>query len=138
MTCAKASLHAPACWGADPESFFGPADSGEHHPLFDWERRALAVCAACPVQAACLAAALGFPADEQHGVIGATTAAQRRVLLRTAGRRPSRTSVEEDPNVTAARLAAAGASARQIAKQLHLNERRVQRWLATHRAEGVA
>ena len=122
-----------ACWGVDPEIFYGPADSADDQPVLAWERRALAVCASCPIRVTCLTGALEFPADEQHGVIGGMTAGQRRMLLRTSRRRPSRSSVEEDPNVTAARMVAAGANARQIAEALHLNERRIYRWLKAHR-----
>src|SRR2546423_8264394 len=89
MTAAKV-LPAPACRGVDPELFFGPADSSAGQAIFDLERQALLVCAGCPVRAACLAAALEFPADEQHGVIGGMAAGQRQALLGSALRRPSR------------------------------------------------
>lgn len=74
----------PACWGVDPEVFFGPADSPAGRPLHLWERRALAVCAGCPVATACLAEALEFPAAEQYGVVGGMTAGQRRAVLRAS------------------------------------------------------
>lgn len=86
----------PACWGVDPEVFFGPADSSAGRPLHLWERRALAVCAGCPVVAACRAEALEFSAAEQYGVVGGMTAGQRRAVLRTSrqgrgrGQRPPR------------------------------------------------
>lgn len=76
----------PACWGVDPEVFFGPADSPAGRPRHLWERRALAVCADCPVVNACLAEALEFPAAEQYGVVGGMTAGQRRAALRTPRR----------------------------------------------------
>ena len=63
----------PACWAVDPEVFFGPADSRVGAPVHAWERRALAVCASCPVATACLAEALKYPADEQYGVVGGMT-----------------------------------------------------------------
>lgn len=72
----------PACWGVDPEMFFGPADSPAGRPLHAWERRAMAVCADCPVAAACLAEALELPAADQYGVAGGMTAGQRRAVLR--------------------------------------------------------
>lgn len=136
----------PACWGVDPELFFGPGDSDEGQNILDWEQRALSVCAACPVQAGCLAAALEFPRDEQHGVIGGMTAAQRRVLLRASHQRPVRSSMTDTPRdrqrlvAAAVRLHEAGHRARWIATRLEIDERRVQRWLATHRAgtQGVA
>jgi hypothetical protein len=71
----------PACWEVDPEVFFGPADSPAGRSLHVWERRALAVCASCPVVRACLAEALEFPAAEQYGVVGGKTAGQRKAVL---------------------------------------------------------
>jgi hypothetical protein len=69
----------PACWTVDPEVFYGPADSTDGGPpSHAWERRALAVCARCPVLRACRTAALEFPASEQCGVVGGMTAGQRR------------------------------------------------------------
>ncbi|HEV7451399.1 MAG TPA: WhiB family transcriptional regulator [Pseudonocardiaceae bacterium] len=76
----------PACWAVDPEVFFGPADSPAGAPVHAWERRALAVCAGCPVVTACLTEALKFPADDQHGVVGGMTAGQRRAVLRASRR----------------------------------------------------
>lgn len=135
----------PACWGVEPDTFFGSADSADGQPLFGWEREALVVCTGCPVQAACLAAALEFLADEQHGVIGGMTAGQRRVLLWATRHRPSRWSVTDTPRDRQRRVQAAvrwhqaGHHARWIADRLDLGERRVQRWLAAHRAGlGVA
>ncbi len=78
----------PACWEVDPETFFGPADSPAGRSLHVWERRALAVCAGCPVAAACLAEALEFSPADQYGVVGGMTAGQRRAVLR--GRRSRR------------------------------------------------
>lgn len=93
----------PACWGVDPEVFYGPADSPAGRPLHGWERRALAVCAGCPVVAACLAEALEFPAAEQYGVMGGMTAGQRRAVLwasrrgRGRAQRPRRGGQEAFP-----------------------------------------
>jgi WhiB family redox-sensing transcriptional regulator len=81
---------APACWEVDPEVFYGPADSSEGEPVHSWERRALAVCASCPVLATCRAEALEFAADEQYGVIGGLTAGQRRAVLRGSHPRQGR------------------------------------------------
>jgi WhiB family redox-sensing transcriptional regulator len=91
----RAEQARPACWGVDPEVFFGPEDSFEGQPVFAWEQRALAVCAHCPVATACLAEALEFPADQQHGVIGGMTAGQRKALLRTSRHQSSRSSMTE-------------------------------------------
>lgn len=89
---------AQACRGVDTDAiFFGPADSAPGAPRFVWERRALAICAQCPVMDSCLTEALRFPADEQFGVVGGMTASERRAALTTpaalrgtAGDLPSR------------------------------------------------
>ena len=80
----------PACWDVEPEVFFGPTDSPPGKPLYTWERRALAVCAGCPVAAACLAEALVHPAAEQHGVVGGMTAGQRQAVRHVPGHGRSR------------------------------------------------
>jgi WhiB family redox-sensing transcriptional regulator len=74
---------AQACRGVDFDVFFGPADSAPGAPRFVWERRALAICAQCPIRSACLTEALRFPADEQYGVVGGMTASERRAALTT-------------------------------------------------------
>ncbi len=84
---------APACAGRDPELFYPPKDTDGQRPNRE-ERRALAVCRSCPVRAACLEAALEFPANEQHGVIGGMTAGQRRATLAAQRRRPTRSYVD--------------------------------------------
>ena len=124
----------PACSGVDPELFHGPMDSPEGRQPFGWERRALRVCAGCPAVAQCLASALEFPADEQYGVIGGMTAAQRRALLRASGQRPTRTAIATDAPAQAVALHEAGVGPRAIARQLGVGERRVHRWLQRHRA----
>lgn len=86
----QATGQEPACWGVDPEVFFGPADSLASRPPHVWERRALAVCADCPVVRVCLAEALEFPAAEQYGVVGGMTAGQRRAALWASRRRRGR------------------------------------------------
>jgi hypothetical protein len=88
ITAQPATRAQPACGGVSPEVFFGPADSLVGRPRYGWERRALAVCAGCPVVAACLAEALKYPAAEQHGVVGGRTAGQRQAFLRAS--RPGR------------------------------------------------
>jgi WhiB family redox-sensing transcriptional regulator len=135
MTAAPLTTRAdPACSTVDPELFFGPDDSAVAGAMFAWERRAVAVCTGCPVGAQCLAAALEFPADEQYGVIGAMTAAQRRALLRASGQRPTRTAIAQDAPAQAVALHEAGVGPRAIARQLGVGERRVHRWLQRHRA----
>ncbi|GAA4978140.1 hypothetical protein GCM10023205_52590 [Yinghuangia aomiensis] len=63
-----------ACADADPDLFHAPDD--EREPA-RWlrETAALTVCAACPVRAACLAAAEAE--RDQYGVRGGTTPAMR-------------------------------------------------------------
>lgn len=51
-------------------------ESGPGQPPTTGERAALAVCAGCPVLAACRAAVLDMPLA--YGVAGGLTAAQRR------------------------------------------------------------
>lgn len=61
-----------SCTGAGEWLWFADANS----PL---TRRAVSICAQCPVRRACLAAALVYA--EEFGVWGGVTSAQRRVLL---------------------------------------------------------
>jgi hypothetical protein len=74
-----------ACLGTvEPELFFPVAETG---PVHDAQVAAAeAVCARCPVVAACLAEAL---ARIPHGVAGGLTAEERRALGRRAGRNVS-------------------------------------------------
>ncbi|MER6627991.1 WhiB family transcriptional regulator [Streptomyces sp. NPDC000987] len=66
-----------ACVGEDPELFFPLSDSaafaGEESP-------ARALCRRCPVVIACRDWAIDH--GEDHGIWGATTAAQRRAIRR--------------------------------------------------------
>lgn len=81
----------PACQGLDPEIFYGPSDSPEGHlVLHPWEWAAQEVCWSCPVETACLAEALRWPAKDQHGVIGGMTAGQRKAALRSLRPQPTR------------------------------------------------
>lgn len=61
-----------ACVGVDPNIFF-PHDKHE-------ERQAKAICASCPCKAACLGIALRR--NEEHGIWGGLTEAERRSLKR--------------------------------------------------------
>lgn len=65
-----------ACSGMDEALFFPPADTG---PLgAAWVEQAKAVCAGCPVRAACLAEAMTRePASARYGVFGGLTATER-------------------------------------------------------------
>jgi WhiB family transcriptional regulator, redox-sensing transcriptional regulator len=60
-----------ACKGTDLELFFPPADAGRNAA-----RAAKAICAGCPVKAACLRHALGSP--ERFGVWAGLAERERR------------------------------------------------------------
>ena len=64
-----------ACLGADPETFF-PARGDTAGVLV-----ALAICAGCPVVEQCLDEGL----EQKDGILGGTTAAQRRRLRSERG-----------------------------------------------------
>lgn len=68
----------PAC-AADPELMFPPRDSLQPGMANKQERRALEVCAGCPVLATCRAAVLGS-APMPFGVAGGLTMADRRAV----------------------------------------------------------
>jgi WhiB family transcriptional regulator, redox-sensing transcriptional regulator len=70
-----------ACLQADPSLFTDPRPGTED------TRRALAICARCPVQAACLTDALRSPADADVGIWGATTERTRHAMRREAAAR---------------------------------------------------
>lgn len=72
-----------ACRDADPDLFF-PVTLAEQEAVTS---AALAVCATCPVQQACLLDELRFPSPHQHGVRGGMTAAARRSVMRSRTRR---------------------------------------------------
>lgn len=73
--------HAACLNAADPEIFFPPRGGSS--------REAKAVCASCPVQAACLRYSLA--SREQFGVWGGVTAKKRRGVAEDLGveRRPA-------------------------------------------------
>jgi WhiB family transcriptional regulator, redox-sensing transcriptional regulator len=72
-----------ACRQVDPSLFFGPEGEGRAQRRFR-ESAAKAVCACCPVRAACRAFALAT--GEPYGIWGGTTETER--LRHAAGRRP--------------------------------------------------
>ena len=102
----------PACWGVEPEAFFGPADSRPGNPLYTWEQRALAVCASCPVAAACLAEALVYPAAEQYGVVGGMTAGQRQEAMHVSSHGRIGAHRPQSPREDLVRLGDEGSPAR--------------------------
>lgn len=73
--------HQAVCRDAEPEIFFGPADSTGTEVEHAWEHAAIAVCHRCPVQRGCLNDALRCGAN-QYGVSGGRTAGQRKALIR--------------------------------------------------------
>jgi WhiB family transcriptional regulator, redox-sensing transcriptional regulator len=79
-------LAAAACKGADPDLFFGP-DAELVTARRAREAKAKAICAGCPVRAACLAYALN--AHQDFGVWGGTDEDERRAMRRRAARRAS-------------------------------------------------
>lgn len=141
-----------ACQGKDPEIFYGPSDSPEGQlALHPWEWAAQEVCWSCPVEAACLAEALTWPADHQWGVIGGMTAGQRKAALRSLRPTPTRRLADtrdgdeltvdhlatgrhvpgasrEDTAQAAVRLHRAGVALSAIAERLGVHERAVNLW----------
>ncbi|WP_331730890.1 WhiB family transcriptional regulator (plasmid) [Kitasatospora sp. NBC_00070] len=72
------------CRQVDPELFFPVPESRTAQTPTDRELIALAVCARCPLprRQTCLTQQLAYGPTAQWGVVGGTTAAQRRELLR--------------------------------------------------------
>lgn len=67
------------CRGMDEDVFFPPTgERGNARTLR--ERGAVAICASCPVKAACLEHALSVP--EPFGVWGGKTETERSIMLR--------------------------------------------------------
>jgi hypothetical protein len=79
----------PACAGTPIDLFF-PGDGESEAAWFARQPLALALCVACPIQAACLDQALRFPIAEQHGVQGGMTSDERRAEIRNRARREQR------------------------------------------------
>jgi WhiB family redox-sensing transcriptional regulator len=89
------------CVGTDLDLWFGPADDTDSQLReTPRERRfrehtAKAVCAECPVVAACLTDELAFGIGEQWGVRGGRTAEERQDLIRARDAAPDRGAVAE-------------------------------------------
>jgi hypothetical protein len=101
----------PACADAPLDAFFRRDDEGRE----SWEGRerlALALCADCPIQAACLEDALRFPAVEQHGVQGGLTSDERRAEIRNRARREQRADRKAVSAVQSAHIPASAQSGR--------------------------
>ena len=126
-----------ACREVDPELFFPTATAGV--ALAVEERRALSVCAGCPVLAACRTWAV---AEQPHGVAGGLTEDERRRARRTTPRRAGRTVLpavvlgpsprtDRAPVIAAGQTAlTAGADRGDIAHTLGVTRRTVDRWAA--------
>ncbi|WP_180356615.1 WhiB family transcriptional regulator [Kitasatospora sp. GP30] len=67
-----------------PLNFFFPIEARSGQPTAG-ERAALRVCATCPIadRRECLERELRLPAYRQYGVVGCTTASQRRSIIRS-------------------------------------------------------
>jgi len=101
-----------ACAVSDPELFFPnpsePADEAKR------------ICARCPVSEQCLEKALRT-GDNEHGIRGGLSPRQRQKLLDVAR---SRKRVDRD---TVYRLIDLGNLPEQVAAQLHVHPRTIQR-----------
>ncbi len=76
-------LRGAACRGQEHASaFYPPMHHETRDERSDRERRAKAICTACPVQTACLEYALGI--REPFGIWGGLTEYERKALLTTA------------------------------------------------------
>ena len=71
-----------ACRNGMATDFYPPMHTERKHERLARERRAKAVCAACPVQTQCLEHAIA--ADERYGIWGGLNQDERRLLRATA------------------------------------------------------
>lgn len=75
------------CVGVDPDVMF-PTTRGRAYDRQPMILRAKKVCAPCPVKAECLEYALAFPpTNDQHGIFGGLTPAERRRVRAQRARR---------------------------------------------------
>jgi hypothetical protein len=114
-----------ACRGVDPELFFPTATSG---PAYEAQvATAKAVCAGCPVRAACLAEAMeSIP----EGIAGGLTEQERR--------RQTRLDLVRESATIGRRLVAGGLSPRVAAGRCGVSVRTAQRWAASLRQTATA
>jgi WhiB family transcriptional regulator, redox-sensing transcriptional regulator len=123
-----------SCRDHDPELFFPTATTG---PTYEAQvAAAKAVCAGCPVRAACLAEALeSIP----EGIAGGMTEQERRsTRRRDADRRVTsvrRLDWVRDTATAGQRLLAKGLSPRVAAARCGVSVRTAQRWAASMRRE---
>jgi WhiB family redox-sensing transcriptional regulator len=71
-----------ACRSGMATDFYPPMHAERKHERLARERRAKSVCAACPVQAACLEHAISV--DERYGIWGGLNQDERRLLRASA------------------------------------------------------
>ena len=132
-----------ACRDVDPETFFPTSETGPAHDA--QVAAAKAVCAGCPVVAACLAEAL---ARIPYGIAGGLTEHERR-RLRTGrlGERdglsaqarevltdgPARGMGRRERAGVGRELLADGRAPRQVASACRVSERTAERWASTTR-----
>lgn len=108
-----------ACHGADLDAFFPPPNAGN-------ALAAARVCRGCPVRVECLADGIAAERAGLHAGIRAGYGRKRIAAAARHGHRTaSHTSQRRSEHVAA--LTAAGLTAQQIAAQLGLSERTVQR-----------
>ncbi len=103
-----------ACAVSDPELFFPNLSDTES------AEQAKRICARCPVSEECLEKALRT-GDNEHGIRAGLTPKQRQKLLDVAR---SRKRVDRD---AVDRLVDLGNNAEQVAAQLHVHPRTIQR-----------
>lgn len=126
-----------ACRDVDPDLFFPVA---EHGPALEAaERRALSVCAVCPVLAACRSWAV---VEQPHGIAGGLTEDERRRARRATPRRAGRAErpvvvpgpslrTDRAPVIAAGHAAlTAGVDRGDVARTLGVSRRTVDRWAA--------
>jgi hypothetical protein len=75
--------NADLCTAYPLSTFFPRQESSDPSQPNEAETRALSICARCPLArlTACLNRELHFPHYQQNGVVGGTTAAQRKSIL---------------------------------------------------------
>lgn len=71
------------CAGVPTDAFYPAVDGRIPSRPTPTERAALLICGTCPAatRKQCLRDALTWPIGDQHGVVGGTTASQRRAIL---------------------------------------------------------
>ena len=118
----------PPCSRHDPDLWFSESSGTTN----DQTRTALALCAVCPIRAACLAYALRR--QEQFGVWGGLTTSQRNKLLGKRLRPVTAYREGKDAQVrSAARLRQQGNTTAEIGVRIGVSERTVRGYLALSR-----